>query len=336
MSGKSSKYTKSLQVRGYNRAKSFQCENGNELITTLEDYMKSSNVRVNIKCKCGNEFDVMKSAAIVQRMCPKCSVEKRALSRRSSSDEILNALERLSIYDSNKYTWVSGKHINSKSRITISDNNGYLYSSRTTALLTSEYFVGFPFHAKNPFTLDNIRMWMKTNTPNYELLSTDYITIKDYLTFRCPEGHIFKMNFDNFKNGQRCPECKLSKGAREVLYSLKNNNLKYIIEYRFDDCRGKRNSLPFDFAIFDDEYKNIKWLCEFDGELHYEESRFSSDVNKNKKKLEERKRYDKIKTDYCIKHSIPLLRIPYWERDNRNVENVIDKFLSSISQSKSA
>ena len=32
--------------------------------------------------------------------------------------------------------------------------------------------------------------------------------------------------------------------------------------------------------------------------------------------LEERIEYDKIKTEYCACHQIPLLRIPYWEKDN--------------------
>lgn len=111
-----------------------------------------------------------------------------------------------------------------------------------------------------------------------------------------------------------------------------------IVEYRFDDCRGKRNPLPFDFAIFDDNFVDLKWLCEFDGELHYQESRFSSDEKKNKKKLAERKRYDAIKTKYCKDNNIPLLRIPYWERDNGNVENVIDEFLEELHMqlSKSA
>jgi hypothetical protein len=49
-------------------------------------------------------------------------------------------------------------------------------------------------------------------------------------------------------------------------------------------------------------------------------------------------KYDAIKTQYCKYNNIPLLRIPYWERDNGNVENVIDEFLEELHRqlSKSA
>jgi len=43
---------------------------------------------------------------------------------------------------------------------------------------------------------------------NYKLISNNYINCGTKLEFECSEGHKFNMRWSNFKNGQRCPECK--------------------------------------------------------------------------------------------------------------------------------
>ena len=42
---------------------------------------------------------------------------------------------------------------------------------------------------------------------NYKLLSTEYKNAHELLTMKCPNNHIVEINFNNFKNGKRCPEC---------------------------------------------------------------------------------------------------------------------------------
>jgi len=41
----------------------------------------------------------------------------------------------------------------------------------------------------------------------FKLLSNAYIDVYSKLEIQCSEGHIFKMSYDNFKSGQRCPKC---------------------------------------------------------------------------------------------------------------------------------
>jgi len=41
----------------------------------------------------------------------------------------------------------------------------------------------------------------------YELLSKDYKNNHTKLKMKCPDGHIFYVNYNNFKNGSRCPIC---------------------------------------------------------------------------------------------------------------------------------
>ena len=41
----------------------------------------------------------------------------------------------------------------------------------------------------------------------YILLSTEYINNSSQLEYICPKGHKYSTNWDNFKQGRRCPEC---------------------------------------------------------------------------------------------------------------------------------
>jgi hypothetical protein len=56
---------------------------------------------------------------------------------------------------------------------------------------------------KHPF--EYVKKYFKDN--GYELLETDYKNAKTVMRYRCPQGHISKTNFDNFKRGKRCKEC---------------------------------------------------------------------------------------------------------------------------------
>ena len=77
----------------------------------------------------------------------------------------------------------------------------------------------------------------------------------------------------------------------------------------------------FDFSILNDDNKVIR-LIEFDGEQHYEEVSLFRDG------LEEIQRRDKEKNEWATIHNIPLVRIPYWERDNITLDMILgDKYL---------
>lgn len=104
-------------------------------------------------------------------------------------------------------------------------------------------------------------------------------------------------------------------GATNILTCLTENNIDFIEEYVFSDLPKSR----FDFAIIKDG--KVVHLIEFDGEQHY----------KNVEKwggLELQQTRDRIKNEYALSHNIPLVRIPYWERDNINIGMLIgDKYL---------
>ena len=121
----------------------------------------------------------------------------------------------------------------------------------------------------------------------------------------------------NLLKGHGCPECVNSKGETIISEYLKENNINYISEYTFDDCRNKR-PLPFDFYLPD-----YNLLIEYDGEQHFEPVDFFG----GEEQFEYQKYNDNIKNTYCIKNNINLIRIPYWDFDN--IEKILDEVLSN-------
>ena len=106
-----------------------------------------------------------------------------------------------------------------------------------------------------------------------------------------------------------------------------DNNISYKKEYTFDDLKGKRNRfLRFDFGILKDNI--LIRLIEFDGQQHY--SIRTGIWGESEESLIERQHRDKEKNEYALSHNIPLVRIPYWERDNITLEMLMgDKYLVS-------
>ena len=99
-------------------------------------------------------------------------------------------------------------------------------------------------------------------------------------------------------------------GAINIMNCLSAANIDYIDEYTFLDLPKSR----FDFAIV--QNNEVIRLIEFDGEQHFQEVGIWDPLFI----IQER---DKIKNEYALSHNIPLVRIPYWERDKITLEMIL-------------
>lgn len=109
-------------------------------------------------------------------------------------------------YIENKCNEKGYKLINKSNRtIFIKDKYGYICSIIWVNFIKG----GVPnkFHISNPYTIQNIKLWMETNAIGYELLSTEYKGSREKLMFKCPKGHEFEMEWHTFQHGCRCPIC---------------------------------------------------------------------------------------------------------------------------------
>ena len=153
---------------------------------------------------------------------------------------------------------------------------------------------------------------------NIEVLG-QYVNSHTPILHRCKlDGHTWKIAPSNVLNGQGCPCCQESKGERQIRQWLESNNIIYVYQKTFTDCKNKKE-LPFDFYL--QEYN----MCiEFDGLQHFEPVDFAGKGEIWAKKQFDKIQYnDEIKNQYCKKNNIHLLRIPYF----KNIEEELNNFL---------
>jgi hypothetical protein len=108
--------------------------------------------------------------------------------------------------------------------------------------------------------------------------------------------------------------CLKSFGEEKINKILSNSNINYSTQYTIFI---NSSYMRFDYAIFDEQH-NLLRLIEFDGEQHFNPT--SNWYNKTHTN-------DVIKNQYCIDKKIPLIRIPYWEINNLNLDLLLsDKY----------
>ena len=126
----------------------------------------------------------------------------------------------------------------------------------------------------------------------------------------------FTQSNDRNSHALTCGD-SMTRPERLCADALELLEIKYIPQHTFHDCRNIK-VLPFDFYLSD-----LKALIEYDGIYHYKPIR-------GIEKFEQGKLRDKIKTDYCVANNIPLLRIPYTQKDN--ITDLIYKFVEELTQ----
>ena len=158
-------------------------------------------------------------------------------------------------------------------------------------------------------------------------LNISIINYNSYTDLRCrcnKCGYEWDNKGVNLTQGHGCPMCKASKGERAIQKYLKKWNINYSCQYIFEDCIDK-SYLPFDF------YLDNNVLIEYDGIQHYEPIDFDGKGEENAlKNFKLTQKHDKIKTEYCKKNNYILIRIPYWEFTNGNLEQYLYQKLTSI------
>ena len=117
----------------------------------------------------------------------------------------------------------------------------------------------------------------------------------------------------NILAGKGCPKCNESHGEKDISNYLNMNNITYIPQYTFDDCKDKRK-LPFDFYL-----PELNICIEYDGKQHFK----AIDHFGGEEGLRIRQFHDQIKTNYCKNNNIPLIRIKYDE----NIEEKLNSFI---------
>ena len=325
--GKSSEYAKEelykiAQVRGH---------------IVIGEYI-NAKTKILIDFNCGHKpHNIRPNAYKIGNGCPECHKGKiiKAMNRKSKKAE----LELYELVEKNKHK-ILGEYKGTLVPILIDFNCGH----SAHKIRPRDYKKGqrCPECAKEK----HIKI-MKEKSKNIELKLYKMAKENGHIILGAYKGDKTKILIDfncghephniapyAYKQGKGCPKCKASKGEKEVVRILKEMNINYQEQYKFEDCRSI-NPLPFDFYV-----SELNLCIEYDGEHHYKSvvyyNKFDSEHKRllaqkiAEERLRETKRRDKIKTDYCKNNGINLIRIPYWEFDN--IEKILKKELSKYIQ----
>lgn len=100
---------------------------------------------------------------------------------------------------------------------------------------------------------------------------------------------------------------------------LTDYNIPFEEEYTFDDLiASSGRHLRFDFAIFTEDGE-LEFLIEAQGRQHY------TAVGKfgGKKGVGRQKYNDQQKREYCLKHNIKLITIPYYDESKISYDYIM-------------
>lgn len=149
--------------------------------------------------------------------------------------------------------------------------------------------------------------------PNIEVVGK-YVGANEKIEHRCLIcNYEWYTTPTNILSGTGCSLCHESSGERHVRQWLEKNNIVYVFQQSFKDCRDK-NPLPFDFYL---PYYNS--CIEYDDKQHYEPIAYFG----GQEKFDLQIKHDNIKNEYCKNNGLSLLRIPYF----KNVEEELNNFL---------
>ena len=275
--------------------------------------IKGAKSRFKVFCKKHNiEYEIIFENFHKGVRCSKCAEEKRTLKKiKWTKENIINYIK-----DNSNDKFIRFIEYNGLSSIVeLECDKGHIRKQNFRDFKSGKrcYYC----YASIPLNINYIRE--EIEKVGFKLLSNEYKNNKTLLTVMCDKGHVYTTNWCNFKNGKRCPKCyeetNASKGVREIEEYLIDNNIEYIREYTFNDCKSK-NVLRFDFYL-----PQYNCCIEFDGQQHFIMvdyfggfDGFVSTVIR-----------DTIKNIYCKDNNINLIRIPYNKLEN--IKNILNKKL---------
>jgi len=173
---------------------------------------------------------------------------------------------------------------------------------------------------KNKTTSDIIIEFNKIHKNKYDYSLVKYNGIKNKVTIICPKHGNFNQTPEEHINGCGCPICKTSKGEKYIAELLDSNNIKYIPQHRFQNCKNIL-PLPFDFYLPD-----FNTCIEYHGEQHYRPIQHFGGI----KKFNLTKKRDAIKKEYCDNNWINLIIVPFNQTSKLDITKLTHNFFNLV------
>lgn len=307
----------------------------NTVLLTKKEEFKNDDEKVLFQCgNCGKTFKSVFRAftKLENKICPKCYREKRL-----HSDYVEKRRNDFALYEQQAQRIglkiLSSSVVNYRDNIEVEDEKGYKGVISISALMKGSSFMRY--YKKNPYSIYNMKKFIKDNKADCVLLTTQYTNDKQMIDLVCSCGKHYQTSFTHFIQDKkfRCNDCTVRQSniAKTVEEYLIESNIRYIKEYTYADCKSIRGKLlQFDFYLPD--YDSC---IEVDGIQHFQLVSFGESLEEATQNFKRIQENDNSKNIYCIQYNIPLLRIPYWKIEDSIVyKSEIDNFISLIKSNE--
>lgn len=290
---------------------------------------KNSKTKIKVKHKeCGYEWDITPNNLYMAKTCPKCHgkvngkiSEIRRKASMKTNEEYLKELQEVW---GEEYTPLEDYKGYNEKLLVRHNECGFEWNVRAGTLKRGH---GCPKCAGSyrRTTEDYSKELSEKFNGKLELVS-EFIAVSKDVMVKCNEcGEVFTRNAGyliNNEDATGCPLCKpISSGEEVIRIYLRKNNIFYITQY---PVKIKEQALRFDFAVYDEN--KIVAFIEYQGEQHYKPVEFFGGL----KAFKLQKDKDKLKREYCVRNNVPLIEIPYWEKD---IEKVLVNKLAQANTS---
>ena len=285
---------------------------------SLTEYI-SNKKKIKIICPIHGEFNQSPIKHLKGQGCPKCGQLLRNNELSLSTEEFIEKSKKVH-GDRYDYSLVKYININTKVKIMCPIHGEFEHTPASNlggggCKKCADITIGIKLLSNTEYFIK------KSNIVHNNLYTYDKTIYKNAITkviISCPIHGDFEQIPNSHLLGCGCSDCQKSKGELKIKKYLEDNNFIYKEQYRFDDCKNLL-PLPFDFYL---PQQNI--CIEYDGEQHFRKFRFEL----NDDGLIVRQKRDKVKTNFCKKNQIKLLRIKYI--DMKRIDKILNKYLKKI------
>jgi hypothetical protein len=285
----------------YEHVKSFIEKEGYQL---LSDTYINNRSKLLLKCLKGHEYKVRFYSFKKGIRCPVCSGKQK---------HTYNYVK--SFIEKEGYQLLSDTYKNALSKLLIKCPKGHEYKSTFNRFQQGNkcpkcFFISTT--QKQKHTYEHVKSFIEKE--GYQLLSDTYKNAHIKLLVKCPEGHEYKVRFNDFQQGHRCPFCsnRTSKGEIEVQ--------DFIESLGYDIIRNDRTQIINPLTGYNLELD--VWIPNKNKAIEYNGMYWHS--------MFERKKCDDIKKDQCRQKGIDLLVVndEKWLNNNEIERQIIIKFLN--------
>lgn len=291
---------------------------------------KNNSTKVCIICPTHGEFWQTPSNHLARKGCLYCGILAGAKAKELTKEEYI---EKVKIIHDNFYDYSKIEYLPNDVKITVGcpkhgefkvSSYKHLHNKQGCPECSIEKLRKNLGKTKEIF----ITQSNAVHSNKYDYSKVEYINDRTPVCIICPKhGEFWQIpsNHIHKTHPRGCPECKQSYPEQLIANYLKNNNIEYVYEKKFDWL--KKQTIDFFLPMY-----NIG--IEYQGEQHFKPVNFKGKLSSEEmdKIFLKIKKYDKNKLRLCEEYNLSLFYINYNEDIILKLKNILDNTKESINK----